>query len=142
MARDILKLILRHLWLALVAAITLLLRSLFLGKILTILAAIALIVGIVAAMKGKTWGLVVVLGVAVAVVAVAFLGIAPAWFAVAGAVAAVPALAALPAMFRFDAAAAAVLIALAATLGLASAYATHEGVPSEIADSIECALGG
>ncbi len=121
--------------LQLVAAATLL-RSIAFDRWITVLGALLLIVGALAAQRGRTWGVGLTLGAAVAFPAAFAIGIAPAWFCLVGVAGAIPFLLAARPFARFDKGATVLLAALAGVGGTAvaisfkaTAYSIFDAVP-------------
>jgi hypothetical protein len=113
-----------------VVAFATLLRSVLYERWITVVASLLLIAGAAAAQRGRTWGVGVALGAAVAFPAAFAIGIAPAWFCLVGLIGALPFILTSRAIARFDAAAAAVGATLAAAAGVACAVAYRAIAPT------------
>ena len=111
--------------LQLVGAATLL-RSIAYDRWITVLASVLLIVGAMAAQRGRTWGIGLALATAVSFPVAFAIGIAPAWFCLVGIAGALPFALTLRPLARFDKRATALLAVLAATGGAAVAVAWKE----------------
>ncbi|MCU0683987.1 MAG: hypothetical protein MUF34_17390 [Polyangiaceae bacterium] len=116
----------------LVASATLI-RSILYDRWITVLASALLLVGAVAARRGKTWGIGVALGAAAAFPMARVLGMAPAWFWAVGAIGALPFALTSRALARFDAKATAFGASLAMAAGLLGAVGWRVFAPSLIA---------
>lgn len=120
----------RHLRLSLYAtqavAFLTLLRSVALDRWITVLASVILFFAATAAHRGRSWGVGVAFGQAVAFAAAWAFGIAPPWFAVVGLVGALPAVFASRALARLDKTATVLLATLAASVGALGALAWKE----------------
>ncbi|MBW2462027.1 MAG: hypothetical protein JRH11_10295 [Deltaproteobacteria bacterium] len=107
------------------AALALLSRSLFLHVWLTAALALGVLVGVVAAYKGRVWGYYV-LGASAALFCVAAaLGSGPWWFWALGGVTALPAAAVSRPLLRADWPAALTALVIAVALGAGAAAAHH-----------------
>lgn len=120
----------------LVAFLTLL-RSIAFDRWITVLASVILFAAASAAHRGKSWGVGVMFGQAVAFATAWAVGIAPPWFVLVGLIGALPAILTTRALARFDKGATAILgtFALAAgALGAigwkAIAWSIFEAFPS------------
>ncbi len=100
-----------------------LLRSIAYDRWITVLASVLLLLGAMAAQRGRTWGVGLALGAAVAFPVAWAIGIAPAWFCAVGVIGALPFLIASRAFARFDKGATALLAIAAASAGAAGALA-------------------
>lgn len=98
-------------------------RSVAYGYWFTIGVSTLMIVGALAAMRSRTWGVALTFATATTFTAAALLGIAPAWFLGVGAVGALPFLLSSESMARFDRQATTWLAALASGAGAALAVA-------------------
>ena len=108
--------------LQLVAAATLL-RSIAFDRWITVVGSVLLIVGALAAQRGRTWGVGLTLAAAAAFPVAFAIGIAPAWFCLVGIAGAIPfALTARP-FARFDKGATVLLATLAGVFGTSVAMA-------------------
>jgi hypothetical protein len=107
-------------------AVMTLLRSIAYDRWITVVAALLLIAGAMAAQRGRTWGIGLAFAAAVAFPVAFAIGIAPPWFCLVGLAGAWPfALTARP-FARFDKGATIMLAAVAATVGTAAAVAWKE----------------
>lgn len=113
----------------LVASATLI-RSVLYDRWVTVLASALLLVGAVAARRGKTWGVGVALAAATAFPMARLLGMAPAWFWVVGAIGALPFALTSRALARFDAKATAFGASLAMAAGLLGAIGWRVFAPA------------
>ncbi|HEY8079951.1 MAG TPA: hypothetical protein VIF62_37725 [Labilithrix sp.] len=104
-----------------IVAFATLLRSVLYERWITVLASVLLMLGAFAAQRGKTWGIGIALGAAVAFPAAFAIGIAPAWFCLVGLVGALPFFLTSRVIARFDAAAAAIGASVAAAFGVIGA---------------------
>jgi hypothetical protein len=109
----------------LVAGATLL-RSIAFDRWITVLASILLIVGALAAQRGRAWGIGLTFATAVSFPVAYAIGIAPAWFCLVGLVGALPFATTVRPFARFDKGATALLALLTATGGAAVAMAWKE----------------
>ncbi len=100
-----------------------LLRSVAFDRWITVLASVLLILGATAALRGRTWGVVLAFASAVAFPVAWAIGIAPIWFVHVGVLGALPFLLASRVMARVDRPATVLLAALAATGGALAAVA-------------------
>ncbi len=112
-----------------VVAFATLLRSILYERWITVLGSLFLILGALAAQRGKTWGIGVALGAAIAFPAAFAIGIAPAWFCLVGLVGALPFILSSRAIARYDGAATAIGASLAAAIGAAGAVGYREIAP-------------
>lgn len=94
-----------------------LLRSVAFDRWITVLAALLMVVGATAALRGRTWGVVLAFASAAAFPVAWAIGIAPMWFVYVGVIGALPFLLASGAMARVDRKATMILAALAASAG-------------------------
>lgn len=104
-----------------VLAAATLLRSIAYDRWVTVVAAVLLIAGTMAAQRGRTWGVVLAFAVGVWFPVAFWIGIAPIWFAVVGLAAAWPFMQLWRSFARFDRAAATTLAAIATGMGIAGA---------------------
>jgi hypothetical protein len=100
-----------------------LLRSVAFDRWITVLASVLLIAGATAAQRGRTWGVGLAFGAAVAFPVAFLIGIAPAWFCLVGVAGALPLVRTWPAFARFDKGAAALLTMIMAACGAMGAIA-------------------
>ena len=111
--------------LQLVSAATLL-RSIAYDRWITVLASVLLIVGALAAQRGRTWGVGLALATAAAFPVAFAIGIAPAWFCLVGIAGALPFALTLRPFARFDKGATALFAVLAGVGGAAVAMGWKE----------------
>ncbi len=104
----------------LLAALTLL-RSIAFDRWATVVAALLLITGTIAAERGRTWGVVLAFAVGMFFPVAFLIGIAPIWFVLVGLAAAWPFLKLWPSFTRIDRGAAMWLAGLATAFGAAGA---------------------
>ena len=95
----------------------------------TVLATAGLLLGAIAAARGRTWGVLLATAASTAFVGAFLLGIAPAWFVVVAAPGALAAAASAPRMWRADRAAATALIAASVAAGALSALLAGPALP-------------
>lgn len=98
-----------------------LIRSVAFDRWITVLASALMIVGAIAALRGRTWGVVLSFASAAAFPVAWAIGIAPLWFVYVGVIGAMPLLLATSALARVDRQATAVLVGLAASAGAIAA---------------------
>jgi hypothetical protein len=103
-----------------------LLRSVAYERWITVLVSGLLILGARAALRDRAWGIALAFAAAVWFPAVALLGIAPPWFVFVGLLGAFPFALTWRSFARFDVGAARLLAVLAASFGLAGAWAWKE----------------
>lgn len=103
-----------------------LLRSIAYDRWITVLASVLLIVGAMAAQRGRSWGIGLAFAAAVSFPVAFAIGIAPAWFCLVGLAGALPFALTLRPFARFDKSATALLALLTATGGAAVAIAWKE----------------
>ena len=103
-----------------------LLRSIAYDRWITVLASVLLIVGAMAAQRGRSWGIGLAFAAAVSFPVAFAIGLAPAWFCLVGLAGALPFALTLRPFARFDKSATALLALLAATGGAAAAIAWKE----------------
>jgi hypothetical protein len=108
-----------------IAAATLL-RSIAYDRWITVLASVLLIIGAMAAQRGRAWGIGLTFATAVAFPVAFAIGIAPAWFCLVGLAGALPFALTLRPFARFDKGATALLAVLTAAGGTAVAMAWKE----------------
>jgi hypothetical protein len=112
-----------------IVGVATLMRSVLYDRWITVVASLALIAGAAAVKRGKTWGVGVTLGSAIAFAAAFAIGIAPAWFCGVALVGALPFLLTSRVIARFDAAAATIGAMLAGAVGVAGAVAWRVFAP-------------
>jgi hypothetical protein len=118
--------LLRHALLVVLVVTTLVLfRSVLLERWITVIACAGLYAGAFATIRGRTWGVLVMLAFGTSFTAAALLMIGPAWFVFVTLAAATPAIVLCPHMFRFDRVAATAAITLALLWGTGSAAAVR-----------------
>jgi hypothetical protein len=98
-----------------------LLRSIAYDRWVTVLAAVLLIAGTMAAQRGRTWGVVLAFAVASWFPVAFFIGIAPVWFLALGVAGAWPFMQLWRSFTRFDRGATTMLAAMASVLGVVGA---------------------
>lgn len=125
-----------------VAGALLLSLAIYWGIWVTAAAAAGLLVGSIAGLRGRTWGIVLVLASAIAIFAVPFMGIAAWWFVPIGVAGLAPVAVSAGAMLHADRMAASVLLSLALAAGLGSAESARQGWAFEAADAVEDAVAG
>lgn len=106
-------------------------RSVLLERWVTVIACIGLYAGAFATIRGRTWGVLVLLAFGASFAAAAALSIGPLWFVAVTLAAAAPALVLSPHMFRFDRLAAAAAITIALLWGTAAAGAVRMAADRE-----------
>jgi len=115
----------RHLHVSLIAAhavgFATLVRSVAFDRWITVLASLLLVVGATAALRGRTWGVVLAFASAVAFPVAWAIGIAPLWFVLVGVVGALPYLKVSSALAQADRKAASTWTALAWSVGALAA---------------------
>lgn len=115
----------RHLHVSLIAAhavgFATLVRSVAFDRWITVLASLLLVVGATAALRGRTWGVVLAFASAVAFPVAWAIGIAPLWFVVVGVFGALPYLMVSGALAQVDRKAASSLTAIAWSVGALAA---------------------
>lgn len=111
-------------------AVATLLRSIAFDRWITVVASVLLLVGALAAQRGRTWGIGLALATAAAFPVAFAIGIAPAWFCLVGLVGAMPFLLTARPFARFDKGATALFAALAGVGGTAVAMAFKAVAPS------------
>jgi hypothetical protein len=108
----------------------LLLRSVAFDRWMTVAVAVLMLVGVRAAMRERTWGVVLAFAAAVWLPAAVFLGMAPPWFLLAGVLGMLPFLKTWPSLRALDKGAASLLATLAGGLGVAGALAWKSFAPA------------
>ena len=103
-----------------------LLRSVAYDRWITVLASALLFVGAAAALRGKTWGVALAFGQAIAFPVAWLIGIAPPWFCLVGLAGVLPFLHLARAFARFDRSATAILASVTAAGGALGAIAWKE----------------
>jgi hypothetical protein len=98
-------------------------RSVAYDRWFTVVVSSLMIVGLLAAVRHRTWGVLLSFAAAVTMAFASLIGIAPMWFVAVGALGALPFLLASEALSRFDRQATAVLAGLAAGAGATVAVA-------------------
>lgn len=115
----------RNLHVALIAAhavgFAALVRSVAFDRWITVLASVLLVAGATAALRGRTWGVVLAFASAVAFPTAWAIGIAPPWFVLVGVLGALPYLMVSSALARIDRRATSLLTALAWSVGALAA---------------------
>lgn len=109
----------------LIGALTLL-RSIAFDRWITVLVSVLLIVGAMAAQRGRTWGIALAFATAVWFPVAFAIGIAPAWFCLVGLLGALPFALTFRPFARFDKGATTLLTALAVTAGTSVAMVWKE----------------
>jgi hypothetical protein len=125
-----------------IAGAVLLVLAISWGIWVTATAAAGLLVGSIAGLRGRTWGIVLVLASGAAIAVVPFLGIAPWWFLGIGGAGLAPVIASSGALLRADRAAAGLVLSVALLAGVAGAESARRGWAFEAADAIEGAIVG
>lgn len=103
-----------------------LVRSIAYDRWITVLASVLMLVGAAAAQRGRSWGVALAFGAAVAFPVAFAIGIAPAWFVLVGIIGSLPFALASRAFARFDRGATALLTLAAASAGAFGAIAWKE----------------
>ena len=111
--------------LAQIVTLATLVRSVLFDRWITVTVGLMLLGGVVAAKRGRTWGVGLALAAAVAFPVMFLFGMGPAWLCLVGVAGALPFLATLPAFLKFDKQATALLALLAGGVGTGIAYAYH-----------------
>lgn len=125
-----------------IAGAVLLVLAISSGVWVTAAAALGLLVGSIVGLRGRTWGILLVLASAVAIAVVPFLGIAPWWFLAIGGAGLAPVIASTGALLRADRAVAGLVLGVAMLAGAAGAESARRGWAFEAADAIEGTIVG
>lgn len=115
--------------LAHVAGVVMLLRSVAFDRWVSVLAAAALLTGVAAARRNKTWGVALAFASAAAFPSFVLLGLAPPWFVLIGALGMLPFAVASRAFARFDRTATMLLGTIGASLGALLAVGWRSAAP-------------
>lgn len=115
--------------LAHVAGVVMLLRSVAFDRWISVLAAAALLTGVAAARRNKTWGVALAFASAAAFPSFVLLGLAPPWFVLVGALGMLPFAVASRAFARFDRSATMLLGTIGASLGALLAFGWRSAAP-------------